>query len=99
MFSCREEDGREASPPRRPRLTRRSPCLITPPPHCGRLDQAYTLSDEGFRAAVVVDDTGAEPPACFPEKYGDELERSLMEQVSERPVHQVWAVALDGWVD
>lgn len=47
--------------------------------HTNRLDRLYTLSDEGFRAPTVVDDSAATLPACFPEKYGDEFEKGLQD--------------------
>lgn len=44
-----------------------------------RLDKLYTLTDEGFREAIVVDDSHEALPGCFPETYGDEFEVSLLE--------------------
>lgn len=61
-----------------------------------RLDRLYTLSDEGFRAAVVVDDSADALPACFPEKYGDEFEKGLQQDngVSSGVVGGTWIVEL-----
>lgn len=55
------------------------PLPSTPPPRTRRLDRLYTLTDAGFREAVVVDDSKEALPACFPETYGDEYEVSLLE--------------------
>ena len=53
--------------------------------HRNRLDQVYSLSDDGFREAVVIDDSkGGRLPACFPEQYGDEYEASLILEADKK---------------
>jgi hypothetical protein len=55
------------------------PC---PPKPKHRLDRIYTLSDEGFREVIIVEDHADEKlPACFPDTYGDEFERRLLEEL------------------